>query len=180
MVTTRSRGDALAASLRPLAGIVQFAVNPFEVAHQPLSPRRVSFATNIAGAASLLEIFEFAEQRIAARGQRPLITWFLSPSRDTEPDTDRHDGRTQAAKKRRGQFTLEDSADIAAEQHCETFPHAECDQTCISQQLIQAHNDMGIDDGDSVKKPKLQSHHNKSFKPEWKNDMDDLNKSLGI
>ena len=89
-----------------------------------------------------------------------------------------HDRRTQAAKKRKGVFTLKDSADLAAGEHCKVFPLAECNQECISKQLVEGHTAMGLDDGDKVKKPTLQSHHNKEYQGEWDAEMLDLEKSL--
>jgi hypothetical protein len=90
-----------------------------------------------------------------------------------------HDRRTQAARKRKGKFSLQKSADLAAEQHCKLFPLAECNPTCVSKQLVQEHEKMGLDAEDSVKKPTLQSHHNKSYQPEWDADLAALKKSLG-
>lgn len=85
-----------------------------------------------------------------------------------------HQRRTQAAKKRKGAFTLGDSADVAAVQHCEVFPLAECNADCIAKQLVSAHKKMGIEKDDTVKKPRLNSQHNKDFQPEWDAEMEDL------
>jgi hypothetical protein len=85
-----------------------------------------------------------------------------------------HDRRTQAARKSKGEFTLQKSADLGAKQHSKVFPLAECNATCVSKQLVQEHEKMGIAAENSVDKPTLESHHNKSFAPEWQ----DLQKSI--
>jgi hypothetical protein len=90
-----------------------------------------------------------------------------------------HEARTTSAKKRKGAFTIQDSADLAAQEHCKVFPLAECNPKCISEQLVQGHTDMGLDESDKVKKPTLNSHHNQSYRPEWDKKLADLEKGLG-
>jgi hypothetical protein len=76
-----------------------------------------------------------------------------------------HQLRTQASKKRKGDFTLEVSADVAATEHCKIFP--QCEKKCIAQQLVTQHDALGIVADEPVKKPNLNSHHNEVFKSEW-------------
>lgn len=71
-----------------------------------------------------------------------------------------------------------DSADLAVKEHCEVFPVAECNENCISKQLTEGHENMGLDTGESVKKPTLESHHNKTYEPEWDAALDDLEMNL--
>jgi hypothetical protein len=78
-----------------------------------------------------------------------------------------HEARTQMAKKSRGKYTMEKSAEQAGEAHCQTFPVAQCDPGCITKQLVEAHEDAGIDKSDEVEKPTLNSEHNRDYQGEW-------------
>jgi hypothetical protein len=90
-----------------------------------------------------------------------------------------HEGRTNAARKTRGTFTVEKAAEVGAEQHAETFPNAECNEDCIKKQLLKGHKDMDVKPGDKAKKPRLHSRHNEDFKEEWDEAQDDLADVLG-
>jgi Domain of unknown function (DUF4150) len=90
-----------------------------------------------------------------------------------------HDRRTQAAKKSKGKFTVQKSADLGADEHCKVFPLAECNPECVSKQLVAGHTAMGMSADDSAKKPTLNSQHNKDYQGEWDADMMDLDSTLG-
>lgn len=78
-----------------------------------------------------------------------------------------HELRTQGASKTRGKFDLAKSAKLGASKHKQLFPGAECNQECLKQQLVSGHTAMGIDSGDKVDKPTLNSEHNRELLADW-------------
>lgn len=89
-----------------------------------------------------------------------------------------HERRTQAAKKKKGKFTVQKSAEVGGQEHCKVFPLAECDPGCITKQLVKGHEDMGMSKNDPADKPTLNSQHNQDYQAEWDADMVDLDASL--
>src|SRR5262245_24797680 len=87
MFVPRSRGDALAASLRPLARIVQLAVDLLEIAHETLSARGVALAADRPGPPALLQVLELAQQGVPARGERADVVTSGLAARHAEPHT---------------------------------------------------------------------------------------------
>lgn len=78
-----------------------------------------------------------------------------------------HERRTQAAKKKKGKFTVQKSAEVGGQEHCKVFPLAECNPGCITKQLVKGHEDMGMSKDDPAEKPTLNSQHNQDFQGEW-------------
>ena len=91
-----------------------------------------------------------------------------------------HEARTQLAKKSTGKFDLQKSSDVGAEALCNTFPVAQCNPICISEQLAKGHEKMGVKRSDAVDKPTLNSEHNRDYQGESDAANIELAKDLGM
>jgi len=91
-----------------------------------------------------------------------------------------HETRTTLAKKSRGKFSMQKSADIGAEGHNKTFPVAECNPICISEQLAKGHEKMGVKRSDEVDKPTLNSEHNRAYQGEADQANVELAEEVGV
>ncbi len=91
-----------------------------------------------------------------------------------------HESRTAAAKSAKDPFTMKDSAKLGANSHCEVFPNAQCDPDCIAKQLEKGHEDMDVKKSDKVKKPTLNSAHNRDFQGKWDANSVELADAIGM